>query len=188
MFPLRILFGRLRTKSGSRFQGKSNAASRSSIILRFLAGCHGDELGMFIDLLLEPMCQHSQGERTPSTCHRWYCSRDDTYPTCPQRVHRVLCVRRGPSDSRDGRGRRPATGPPAQPAEHHQRGHGQAGPPHPHPPAQSPAGPPVHHGLRVHRAGRQRPGTVSPVGRWRSRLLLTPSLVFCSCVPAASPP
>ncbi|XP_059182433.1 small subunit processome component 20 homolog [Centropristis striata] len=58
---MRILFGRLRSKTGSKFQGKASAASRSSIILRFLAGCQAEELGMFIDLLLEPVSHHSQG-------------------------------------------------------------------------------------------------------------------------------
>ncbi|KAK7901998.1 hypothetical protein WMY93_018767 [Mugilogobius chulae] len=57
---MRLLFGRLRTKAGSKFQGKASAASRSSIILRFLAGCQSEELGMFIDLLLEPLSHHSQ--------------------------------------------------------------------------------------------------------------------------------
>uniref|UniRef100_A0A3Q1ECN8 UTP20 small subunit processome component n=1 Tax=Acanthochromis polyacanthus TaxID=80966 RepID=A0A3Q1ECN8_9TELE len=58
---MRILFGRLRSKAGSKFQGKASASTRSSIILRFLAGCQAEELGMFIDLLLEPVCHHSQG-------------------------------------------------------------------------------------------------------------------------------
>ncbi|XP_076008545.1 small subunit processome component 20 homolog [Genypterus blacodes] len=58
---MRILYGRLRTKAGSKFQGKATATSRSSIILRFLAGCQAEELGMFIDLLLEPVCHHGQG-------------------------------------------------------------------------------------------------------------------------------
>uniref|UniRef100_A0A8C9YSM5 UTP20 small subunit processome component n=1 Tax=Sander lucioperca TaxID=283035 RepID=A0A8C9YSM5_SANLU len=58
---MRILFGRLRSKAGSKFQGKASAATRSSIILRFLAGCQAEELGIFIDLLLEPVCHHSQG-------------------------------------------------------------------------------------------------------------------------------
>ncbi|XP_056878552.1 small subunit processome component 20 homolog [Takifugu flavidus] len=58
---MRILFGRLRSKAGSKFQGKASAASRSSIILRFLAGCQTEELGIFIDLLLEPISHYSQG-------------------------------------------------------------------------------------------------------------------------------
>ncbi|XP_071756588.2 small subunit processome component 20 homolog isoform X1 [Centroberyx gerrardi] len=58
---MRILFGRLRSKAGSKFQGKASAASRSSIVLRFLAGCQSQELGMFIDLLLEPVRLHGQG-------------------------------------------------------------------------------------------------------------------------------
>ncbi|XP_061617524.1 LOW QUALITY PROTEIN: small subunit processome component 20 homolog [Phyllopteryx taeniolatus] len=58
---MRILFGRLRSKGNSRFQSKASASTRSSIILRFLAGCHEAELGIFIDLLLEPVCHHSNG-------------------------------------------------------------------------------------------------------------------------------
>ncbi|XP_013889359.1 small subunit processome component 20 homolog, partial [Austrofundulus limnaeus] len=58
---MRVLFGRLQSKAGSKFQGKASAASRSSIILRFLAGCQTEELGEFIDLLLEPLCHYSQG-------------------------------------------------------------------------------------------------------------------------------
>lgn len=60
----RILYGRMRTKVGNKFQGKAATASRSSIVLRFLAGCQPEELGMFIDLLLEPVCHHSQGTHT----------------------------------------------------------------------------------------------------------------------------
>uniref|UniRef100_A0A3Q2C7Z2 UTP20 small subunit processome component n=1 Tax=Cyprinodon variegatus TaxID=28743 RepID=A0A3Q2C7Z2_CYPVA len=56
---LMILFGRLRSKAGSRFQGKTSAAARSSIVLRFLAGSQSEELGMFIDLLLEPLSHYS---------------------------------------------------------------------------------------------------------------------------------
>ncbi|XP_077399499.1 small subunit processome component 20 homolog [Vanacampus margaritifer] len=58
---MRILFGRLRSKGSSRFQSKASAATRSSIILRFLASCQEVELGIFIDLLLEPVCHHSNG-------------------------------------------------------------------------------------------------------------------------------
>lgn len=62
-----MLFGRLRSKAGSKFQGKASAATRSSIILRFLAGCQTEELGMFIDLLLEPVSHHGQGPEKIST-------------------------------------------------------------------------------------------------------------------------
>ncbi|XP_060759153.1 small subunit processome component 20 homolog [Neoarius graeffei] len=58
---MRILYGRMRTKVGNKFQGKAATASRSSIVLRFLAGCQPEELAMFIDLLLEPVRHHSQG-------------------------------------------------------------------------------------------------------------------------------
>ncbi|KAG7250931.1 hypothetical protein CRUP_027429, partial [Coryphaenoides rupestris] len=58
---MRILFGRLRSKGGSKFQGKASAAARSSIVLRFLGGCQAEELGMFIRLLLEPLGHHAEG-------------------------------------------------------------------------------------------------------------------------------
>lgn len=68
----------------------------------------------------------------------------------------------GGAESRgaDGPGRRPAAGPPAQPAERHHRGDGQAGPPRPHLPAQGAADPAVRHRLgvqppRPERAGNQ---------------------------------
>ncbi|XP_064794551.1 small subunit processome component 20 homolog isoform X3 [Oncorhynchus masou masou] len=55
---MRVLFGPMCSKTGSRFQGQSGAVQRSSIVLRFLAGCQSEELSMFIDLLLEPVCHH----------------------------------------------------------------------------------------------------------------------------------
>uniref|UniRef100_W5LP94 UTP20 small subunit processome component n=1 Tax=Astyanax mexicanus TaxID=7994 RepID=W5LP94_ASTMX len=58
---MRILYGRMRTKAGNKFQGKAVAATRSAIVLRFLAGCQPEELAMFMDLLLEPVCHYSQG-------------------------------------------------------------------------------------------------------------------------------
>ncbi|XP_028810161.1 small subunit processome component 20 homolog [Denticeps clupeoides] len=58
---MRILFGRMRTKAGNKFQAKTGMASRSSIVLRFLAGCQSEEMGMFIDMLLEPVVHHGQG-------------------------------------------------------------------------------------------------------------------------------
>ncbi|XP_016370276.1 small subunit processome component 20 homolog [Sinocyclocheilus rhinocerous] len=58
---MRILYGRMCPRVGNRFQGKANTASRSSIVLRFLAGCQPEEMGMFIDLLLEPVCHHAEG-------------------------------------------------------------------------------------------------------------------------------
>ncbi|XP_051974584.1 small subunit processome component 20 homolog [Xyrauchen texanus] len=58
---MRILYGRMRTKVGNKFQGKAGSSSRSSIVLRFLASCQPEEMGMFIDLLLEPVCHHNEG-------------------------------------------------------------------------------------------------------------------------------
>jgi len=57
----RILYGKMCSKAGSKFQGKSGMASRSSIVLRFLAGCQPEEMGMFIDLLLEPVRHYAEG-------------------------------------------------------------------------------------------------------------------------------
>nr|XP_046153374.1 small subunit processome component 20 homolog isoform X2 [Oncorhynchus gorbuscha] len=51
---MRVLFGPMRSKTGSKFQGQSGAVQRSSIVLRFLAGCQSEELGMFIDLCWSP--------------------------------------------------------------------------------------------------------------------------------------
>lgn len=51
----------MRSKTGSRSQGKACATARSSIVLRFLAGCLPEEMGMFIDLLLEPVIHYGQG-------------------------------------------------------------------------------------------------------------------------------
>ncbi|XP_064199288.1 small subunit processome component 20 homolog [Anguilla rostrata] len=58
---MRILYGRMRSRTGSKSQGKASTTTRFSIVLRFLAGCLPEELGMFIDLLLEPVHQHSHG-------------------------------------------------------------------------------------------------------------------------------
>ncbi|KAJ8261989.1 hypothetical protein GJAV_G00160840 [Gymnothorax javanicus] len=58
---MRVLYGRMRSKTGSKSQGKASATTRFSIVLRFLSGCQPEELGMFIDLLLEPVSHHSEG-------------------------------------------------------------------------------------------------------------------------------
>ncbi|XP_066447495.1 small subunit processome component 20 homolog [Eleutherodactylus coqui] len=52
---MRILFGRMRSKTGSKTQGKSAAGTRMSIVLRFLAGSQSEEIRMFLDLLYEPV-------------------------------------------------------------------------------------------------------------------------------------
>ncbi|MBN3303699.1 UTP20 protein, partial [Amia calva] len=58
---MRILYGRMRSKTGSKSQGRAASMTRTSIVLRFLAGSLPEEIGMFIDLLLEPITQYSQG-------------------------------------------------------------------------------------------------------------------------------
>lgn len=61
IYSCRILYGRMCSRVGNRFQSKASTSSRSSIVLRFLAGCLPEELGMFIDLLLEPVRHHAEG-------------------------------------------------------------------------------------------------------------------------------
>ncbi|XP_069485978.1 small subunit processome component 20 homolog [Ambystoma mexicanum] len=58
---MRILYGRMRSKTGSKTQGKSSAGTRMSIVLRFLAGSLPEEIRMFLDLLYEPVRHYSVG-------------------------------------------------------------------------------------------------------------------------------
>ncbi|KAJ7422794.1 Small subunit processome component 20 like protein [Pitangus sulphuratus] len=58
---MRILYGRMRNKTGSKTQGKSSASTRMSIVLRFLAGSLPEEIRMFLDLLFEAVKQFSNG-------------------------------------------------------------------------------------------------------------------------------
>ncbi|XP_055506481.1 small subunit processome component 20 homolog [Leucoraja erinacea] len=58
---MRILYGRMRSKTGSRTQGRSGATSRVTIVLHFLAGSLPQELRVFLDLLLEPVKHLTQG-------------------------------------------------------------------------------------------------------------------------------
>ncbi|XP_074082789.1 small subunit processome component 20 homolog [Macrotis lagotis] len=61
---LRILYGRMKNKTGSKTQGKSASGTRMSIVLRFLAGSSPEEVHMFLDLLFEPVKQFKNG-----SCH-----------------------------------------------------------------------------------------------------------------------
>ncbi|KAM8820065.1 small subunit processome component 20 homolog [Eudromia elegans] len=58
---MRILYGRMRNKTGSKTQGKSSASVRMAIVLRFLAGSLAEEIRMFLDLLFEAVKQFSNG-------------------------------------------------------------------------------------------------------------------------------
>ncbi|XP_064011087.1 small subunit processome component 20 homolog [Pogoniulus pusillus] len=58
---MRILYGRMRNKTGNKTQGKSSASTRMSIVLRFLAGSLPEEIRMFLDLLFEAVKQFSNG-------------------------------------------------------------------------------------------------------------------------------
>ncbi|XP_077628408.1 small subunit processome component 20 homolog isoform X2 [Crocuta crocuta] len=66
LFPIlmRILYGRMKNKTGSKTQGKSASGTRMSIVLRFLAGTQPEEIQTFLDLLFEPVKHFKNGE-----CH-----------------------------------------------------------------------------------------------------------------------
>ncbi|XP_038612128.1 small subunit processome component 20 homolog [Tachyglossus aculeatus] len=63
LFPvlLRILYGRMKNKTGSKTQGRSAAGTRMSLVLRFLAGSLPEEIHMFLDLMFEPVKHFSEG-------------------------------------------------------------------------------------------------------------------------------
>ena len=60
----RILYGRM-LRQGGHNTGKSGGASRRGIVLRFLAGCQGDEMKEFIKLLTLPF-QGLTGNQPPA--------------------------------------------------------------------------------------------------------------------------
>ncbi|KAM6154071.1 small subunit processome component 20 homolog [Erethizon dorsatum] len=66
LFPIlmRILYGRMKNKTGSKTQGKSASGTRMAIVLRFLAGTKPEEMEVFLDLLSEPVKHFKSGE-----CH-----------------------------------------------------------------------------------------------------------------------
>ncbi|XP_035875363.1 small subunit processome component 20 homolog isoform X2 [Phyllostomus discolor] len=66
LFPIlmRILYGRMKNKTGSKTQGKSASGTRMAIVLRFLAGTQPEEIEIFLDLLFEPVKHFRKGE-----CH-----------------------------------------------------------------------------------------------------------------------
>ncbi|XP_036923704.1 small subunit processome component 20 homolog isoform X2 [Sturnira hondurensis] len=66
LFPIlmRILYGRMKNKTGSKTQGKSASGTRMAIVLRFLAGTQPEEIEIFLDLLFEPVKHFRNGE-----CH-----------------------------------------------------------------------------------------------------------------------
>ncbi|XP_070267007.1 small subunit processome component 20 homolog [Myotis yumanensis] len=61
---MRILYGRMKNKTGSKTQGKSASGTRMAIVLRFLAGTQPEEIQIFLDLLFEPVKHFKNGE-----CH-----------------------------------------------------------------------------------------------------------------------
>ncbi|XP_048448604.1 small subunit processome component 20 homolog, partial [Rhincodon typus] len=58
---MRILYGRMRSKTGSKTQGRAAAGTRMVIVLNFLAGSLPQEIHLFLDLLLEPVKRLTQG-------------------------------------------------------------------------------------------------------------------------------
>uniref|UniRef100_A0A2K5MGH7 UTP20 small subunit processome component n=1 Tax=Cercocebus atys TaxID=9531 RepID=A0A2K5MGH7_CERAT len=63
LFPIlmRILYGRMKNKTGSKTQGKSASGTRMAIVLRFLAGTQPEEIQIFLDLLFEPVRHFKNG-------------------------------------------------------------------------------------------------------------------------------
>ncbi|XP_053321012.1 small subunit processome component 20 homolog [Spea bombifrons] len=59
---MRILYGRMRSKTGTKTQGKAASGTRMSIVLRFLAGSQPEEIQMFLDLLYEPVKHLKDGK------------------------------------------------------------------------------------------------------------------------------
>ncbi|KAF3814531.1 hypothetical protein GH733_017689 [Mirounga leonina] len=57
----KILYGRMKNKTGSKTQGKAASGTRMSIVLRFLAGTQPEEIQIFLDLLFEPV-KHFKNE------------------------------------------------------------------------------------------------------------------------------
>lgn len=81
----RILYGRMRNKTGNKTQGKSAAATRMSIVLRFLAGSLPEEIRMFLDLLFEAVKQFSHGryrQYIPQMCCFLSCLEVGGYTWC----------------------------------------------------------------------------------------------------------
>uniref|UniRef100_A0A4W3JBA5 UTP20 small subunit processome component n=1 Tax=Callorhinchus milii TaxID=7868 RepID=A0A4W3JBA5_CALMI len=63
---MRILYGRMRSKTGAKTQGKAAAGTRMSIVLQFLAGSLPEEMRVFLNLLFEPVKQFTQGTCLPA--------------------------------------------------------------------------------------------------------------------------
>ncbi|XP_023572579.1 small subunit processome component 20 homolog isoform X2 [Octodon degus] len=59
---MRILYGRMKNKTGSKTQGKSASGTRTALVLRFLAGSEPQEVEIFLDLLSEPVKHLKNGE------------------------------------------------------------------------------------------------------------------------------
>ncbi|XP_038636090.1 small subunit processome component 20 homolog [Scyliorhinus canicula] len=58
---MRILYGRMRSKTGNKTQGRAAAGTRMAIVLNFLAGSLPQEIDAFLDLLLEPVKHLTEG-------------------------------------------------------------------------------------------------------------------------------
>uniref|UniRef100_UPI00398E4C32 small subunit processome component 20 homolog n=1 Tax=Pristiophorus japonicus TaxID=55135 RepID=UPI00398E4C32 len=63
---MRILYGRMRSKTGNKTQGRAAAGTRMAIVLHFLAGSLPQEIHVFLDLLLEPVKHFTQGSCLPA--------------------------------------------------------------------------------------------------------------------------
>ena len=51
---LRVLYGKMQTKTGKDTAGRAHSQLRKNLILRFLAGLQQEELQFFMDLIFQP--------------------------------------------------------------------------------------------------------------------------------------
>lgn len=59
---MRVLYGKMHTRSGSATGGKTSFSARQATVLRFLASCRESELGAFMDLELATLKQYLSGD------------------------------------------------------------------------------------------------------------------------------
>lgn len=55
---MRIVYSKMLTKTGSKTTGKAAAQLRRSLVLRFLAGCHENELMIFVQMAFKNLMDH----------------------------------------------------------------------------------------------------------------------------------
>ncbi|XP_047005132.1 small subunit processome component 20 homolog [Schistocerca americana] len=61
---MRIVYSKMLTKTGSKSTGKAAAQLRRSLVLRFLAGCHENELMIFVQMAFKNLMDHLKDDTT----------------------------------------------------------------------------------------------------------------------------